>query len=51
MVGNGRANADSGKMLQAIAGSSATSASIYNYDGTYPGANGEVLLATGTYEF
>jgi hypothetical protein len=51
MVGNGRANAVSGKMLQAIAGSSATSASIYNYDGTYPGANGEVLLATGTYEF
>lgn len=44
----GRA-AVSSKMLQGVFNGLATVA-IFNYDGTYPGANGETLLIMGTYE-
>lgn len=43
----GRANAVSGKGIQA-AKTGASSLAIRNYDGTYPGADGENLLISGT---
>lgn len=46
----GRANAVSGKQLQGIIGPNASTLSILNYDGTYPGANGEKLYVSGFYE-
>lgn len=45
----GRAVVVSGKMLQGVNVVASTIA-ILNYDGTYPGANGEVLFVAGTYE-
>jgi hypothetical protein len=51
MIGNGRADIISGKMLQVVAGSGEGTARIYNYDTTYPAASGETLFVTGTYEF
>jgi hypothetical protein len=46
----GRANGVSGKMLQAIANINNPVLAIFNYDGTYPGANGESLVVSGFYE-
>jgi hypothetical protein len=51
LVGTGRANNVSGKMLQAVTGTGGSTVAIYNYDGSYPGQDGEVLLVSGTYEF
>lgn len=45
----GRANNVSGKMLQGIFAAGGSIA-IFNYDGTYPGADGEILYIAGTYE-
>jgi hypothetical protein len=45
----GRAIAISGKMLQSL-GQGGTSLSIWNYDNTYPGANGEQLVVNGVCE-
>jgi hypothetical protein len=44
----GRATSVSGKAL--IANMSGTTMNIFNYDNTYPGANGETLVMTGVYE-
>lgn len=49
ILGFGRANVVSGKQLHAR-GNSTSQVGIYNYDGTYPGANTEVLLVTMVYE-
>lgn len=47
-IAAGRADSVSGKLLQGkISGSTLY---IYNYDNTYPGANGETLNVTGIYE-
>lgn len=48
-VGSGRASAVSGKQLQAYT-SATNTINIYNYDGTYPGASGELLLINGFFE-
>ena len=48
-VGCGRETAVSGKSLQAI-GSSTTQIGVFNYDNTYPGANGAVLVVEFVYE-
>ncbi len=45
----GRENALTGKMLECHAASVANIA-IFFYDGTYPGADGAVLLISGCYE-
>lgn len=47
-TGYGRADGVSGKQLQVKAGST-TTMSIFNYDGTYPGANSEVARITFIY--
>lgn len=47
-VGYGRAANISGKMLQGYI--SGSTLSIYNYDGSYPGSDGENLVVSGTYE-
>lgn len=45
---SGRADGVSGKALQAkMVGSNLN---VFNYDGTYPGANGEILIVSGSYE-
>jgi len=50
-VGAGRADGVSGKALQVIANKSGvTICTIWNYDNTYPGASGELLKVTVTYE-
>ncbi len=49
ILGYGRANVVSGNQLQAR-GSSTSQVAIYNYNGTYPGVNTEVLLVTVIYE-
>jgi hypothetical protein len=46
----GRANSVSGKMLQGFIAANGSTLSVMNYDGTYPGSNGETLLLTGTAE-
>lgn len=48
----GRAANVSGKMLQAFVGTggSTTSLFILNYDNSYPGADGEILLVSGMIE-
>lgn len=48
--GAGRAAGVSSKQLQVYAAGAVSQAVIYNYDGTYPASNGEVLVVTGTYE-
>lgn len=48
-VASGRATSVSGKQLQAYAGAT-TTINIYNYDGTYPGAGGELLIINGFYD-
>lgn len=42
---SGRENASSGKMLQGLAYNSQVN--VYNYDGTYPGADGYTLYLSG----
>lgn len=49
VVFSGRANGVSGKMLQGFAIANSNVMTITNYDGTYPGANGEVLALSGCY--
>lgn len=49
IVGYGRAAGVSLKMLQVV-GTTPGQAAIANYDNSYPGANGEVLIISGTYE-
>lgn len=46
----GRASAVSFKMLQGFVDVSATQVLIFNYDNTYPAANGEVLNVSGWIE-
>lgn len=46
----GRANSVSGKSLQGAVGPASPSMVIKNYDNSYPGADGETLVLTGTYE-
>lgn len=48
-AGSGRAGGVSGKGLQALIITS-TLAAIWNYDGTYPGSNGEILFVSFVYE-
>jgi hypothetical protein len=50
MIGNGRENASSGKLLQTYVDGTATQASVFNYDNTYPAADGSSLLVSFTYE-
>jgi hypothetical protein len=45
----GRENAATGKMLQGIINGVST-ATIFNYDNSYPGADGGSLIMTGVYE-
>ena len=47
---NGRANAVSGKQLHGAIQPSTTSFSVFNYDGSYPAADGEVLQLSGFIE-
>lgn len=51
-LGAGRTNAVSGKGLIGVfsSGFASNSILIFNYDGTYPGADGEVLDVGGSYE-
>lgn len=49
-VAAGRATLVSGKMLQAAANAGANGVVIWNYDNTYPGANGERLVVNGVTE-
>ena len=49
-VGVGRAQLISGKELQAFASAGGINVAIRNYDGTYPGTTGEVLIFSITYE-
>lgn len=44
----GRETASTGKMLAGIA--SGTTVTLLNYDNTYPGGSGFILLASGSYE-
>ena len=46
----GRENGVSGKMLQGVLSANTTFMSIVNYDGTYPAANGSVLVLSGVCE-
>lgn len=48
-LGYGRADGVSGKQLQAKANTT-TTMSIFNYDGTYPGANGESIRVRYNYK-
>jgi hypothetical protein len=44
---SGRGAGVSGKMLQGYV-SNGSSLAVYNYDGSYPGANGETIVLSGT---
>lgn len=46
----GKGTAISGKSLQGASTASSNLLRVGNYDGTYPAADGEVLVLTGTYE-
>ncbi|MGU3417637.1 hypothetical protein [Methylobacterium sp. D54C] len=46
----GREAASTGKMLQGLIVSGATTMAVLNYDNTYPGANGYRLVLSGIYE-
>lgn len=46
----GRENGVSGKLLQGFASANGTLISVMNYDGSYPGADGAVLLLSGSCE-
>lgn len=47
---SGRATGVSGKQIQGITVSGAATLAIFNYDNTYPGADGEVIVISGWYE-
>lgn len=47
---SGRENAISGKMLQGLILPSVTVITLFNYDNTYPGANGASIVLSGVYE-
>ena len=47
---SGRENVVTGKVLQGFIASNGTSMSIMNYDGSYPGADGAVLILSGSCE-
>ena len=48
---SGRAGGVSGYMLQGVVSfSTPTLVRIYNYDNTYPGADGEIIVVSGVYE-
>lgn len=49
-IATGRCEATGGKMLQAQISASSTTASIFNYDNTYPAASGSLIIVSGTYE-
>ena len=50
-LGAGRADGVSGKALQVVVNKAGnTGLTIWNYDNTYPGASGEVLRISVTYE-
>jgi hypothetical protein len=49
-VVSGRATTISGNMLCGDIGGNADVVNVQNYDNTYPGASGEVLVISGTYE-
>jgi hypothetical protein len=46
----GRAASVSFKMLQANTSPNSSSLNVFNYDNSYPGASGELLLISGFYE-
>ena len=46
---SGRENT-AGKMLQGVVAAGSSSMPIFNYDNTYPAANGYILLISGVYE-
>ena len=46
----GRGTVASGKALQGILSASSNTVVLFNYDGTYPGATGETLVVSGSYE-
>lgn len=46
----GREDAVSGKSLNGVIGASGTSFNIFNYDNSYPGANGAILRVSSTLE-
>ncbi len=48
--GSGRENALTGKMLESLMVASTTILTLFNYDNSYPGADGAVLQASGFYE-
>jgi hypothetical protein len=48
-AGSGREAGLTGKTLQLVVGSSSNTVTIVNYDNTYPGGNGSVLVASMTY--
>lgn len=48
-IGAGRETSGGGKMLQAQVSSAASTVIIYNYDNTYPGADGYQLYVQGNY--
>ena len=48
MFATGRATT-SGKMLTAVISAGSTTASVYNYDNTYPGSTGETIVISGEY--
>ena len=50
-IGVGRGTINSGKALQIVGSPSSNIAFIYNYDGTYPASNGEVLIVSGQYVY
>lgn len=47
---NGRATSVSGKQLQGLVAAAGNLVGVVNYDGTYPGASGELLLLDGWIE-
>ena len=47
---NGRASQISGKALAGSIQPTLNTVSMFNYDGSYPGVNGELLVISGTYE-
>jgi hypothetical protein len=50
VVLTGRASAVSGKMLQGITTANSLVVNVYDYAGAYPGATGETIILSGTYE-
>lgn len=46
----GKARAVSGKLVGASVAATSSTLAIANYDNTYPGANGEIIVISGSYE-